>query len=100
MLDRTPQLARQLLLRAEDGPLAWQAGIGWRPRPASTPASRWRPARGCYRPYSSCMTTSAPSSSATGGAVSCHAFSALVQLVAAAIKPLAAVRQPTPRHFS
>jgi hypothetical protein len=32
MLNRAPQLARLVLLRAEDGPLAWQAGVGWRPR--------------------------------------------------------------------
>lgn len=32
LLDREPQLARLLLLRAEDGPLAWQAGVGWRKR--------------------------------------------------------------------
>jgi len=32
VLDRTPQLARLVLLRAEDGPLAWQAGVRWRPR--------------------------------------------------------------------
>lgn len=30
LLDRHPQAARLLLLRAEDGPLAWQAGVGWR----------------------------------------------------------------------
>lgn len=32
LLDREPQLARLLLLRAEDGPLAWHAGVGWRKR--------------------------------------------------------------------
>lgn len=32
LLDREPQTARLVLLRAEDGPLAWQAGVGWRPR--------------------------------------------------------------------
>jgi hypothetical protein len=32
LLDREPQLARLVLLRAEDGPLAWQAGVGWRQR--------------------------------------------------------------------
>ena len=30
LLDREPQIARLVLLRAEDGPLAWQAGVGWR----------------------------------------------------------------------
>lgn len=30
LLDRHPQAGRLLLLRAEDGPLAWQAGVGWR----------------------------------------------------------------------
>lgn len=32
LLDRTPQLARLVLLRAEDGPFAWHAGVGWRKR--------------------------------------------------------------------
>lgn len=32
LLDRQPQLARLVLLRAEDGPSAWQAGLGWRAR--------------------------------------------------------------------
>lgn len=32
LLDRDPQLARLVLLRAEDGPLAWHVGVGWRPR--------------------------------------------------------------------
>ncbi len=32
LLDREPQSARLLLLRAEDGPLAWHAGVGWRKR--------------------------------------------------------------------
>jgi hypothetical protein len=32
LLDREPQIARLVLLRAEDGPLAWQAGVGWRAR--------------------------------------------------------------------
>jgi hypothetical protein len=32
LLDREPQVARLVLLRAEDGPLAWQAGVGWHPR--------------------------------------------------------------------
>ncbi|KQV87572.1 glycosyltransferase family 32 protein [Pelomonas sp. Root1237] len=32
LLDCEPQLARLVLLRAEDGPLAWQAGVGWRHR--------------------------------------------------------------------
>lgn len=31
-LDRHPEQARLVLLRAEDGPLAWAAGLGWRPR--------------------------------------------------------------------
>lgn len=31
-LDRCPDVARLVLLRAEDGPLAWQAAVGWRPR--------------------------------------------------------------------
>lgn len=30
--DREPQGARLVLLRAEDGPLAWQAALGWRER--------------------------------------------------------------------
>ncbi|MFT7772997.1 glycosyltransferase family 32 protein [Roseateles sp.] len=29
LLDRDPQLARLVLLRAEDGPFAWHAGVGW-----------------------------------------------------------------------
>jgi hypothetical protein len=32
LLDREHQFARLVLLRAEDGPLAWQARVGWRPR--------------------------------------------------------------------
>lgn len=32
LLDSGHQFARLVLLRAEDGPLAWQAGVGWRPR--------------------------------------------------------------------
>lgn len=32
LLDREPQIARLVLLRAEDGPLAWHAGVGWRKR--------------------------------------------------------------------
>lgn len=32
LLDRDPQLARLVLLRAEDGPLAWHVGVGWRAR--------------------------------------------------------------------
>lgn len=32
LLDREPQLARLVLLRAEDGPLAWHAALGWRRR--------------------------------------------------------------------
>lgn len=32
LLDREPQAARLVLLRAEDGPQAWQAALGWRPR--------------------------------------------------------------------
>ncbi|HEY1128304.1 MAG TPA: capsular polysaccharide synthesis protein [Roseateles sp.] len=32
LLDREPQIARLALLRAEDGPFAWQAGVGWRKR--------------------------------------------------------------------
>lgn len=32
LLDREPQLARLVLLRAEDGPFAWHAGVGWRKR--------------------------------------------------------------------
>lgn len=32
LLDREPDHARLVLLRAEDGPLAWQAGVGWRAR--------------------------------------------------------------------
>jgi hypothetical protein len=32
LLDRDPQLARLVLLRAEDGPFAWLAGVGWRKR--------------------------------------------------------------------
>jgi hypothetical protein len=32
LLDREPRLARLVLLRAEDGPLAWHAGVGWRKR--------------------------------------------------------------------
>ena len=32
LLHRDPQLARLVLLRAEDGPLAWHAGVGWRRR--------------------------------------------------------------------
>lgn len=32
LLDRQPQLARLVLLRAEDGPFAWHAGVGWRKR--------------------------------------------------------------------
>lgn len=32
LLDREPQLARLVLLRAEDGPLAWHAAVGWRKR--------------------------------------------------------------------
>jgi hypothetical protein len=32
LLDREPQRARLLLLRAEDGPFAWHAGVGWRKR--------------------------------------------------------------------
>jgi Capsular polysaccharide synthesis protein len=32
MLDREPQAARLVLLRAEDGPFAWHAGVGWRKR--------------------------------------------------------------------
>ena len=31
-LDREPQAARLALLRAEDGPFAWLAGVGWRKR--------------------------------------------------------------------
>ncbi|MDR7296579.1 hypothetical protein J2X16_001918 [Pelomonas aquatica] len=33
LLDRAPQAARVVLLRAEDGPLAWLAAVGWRQRP-------------------------------------------------------------------
>lgn len=49
LLDREPQLARIVLLRAEDGPLAWQAGVGWRARHlyarlALTPCPRMLPA--------------------------------------------------------
>lgn len=32
LLDRQPQTARLVLLRAEDGPFAWHAGVGWRKR--------------------------------------------------------------------
>lgn len=32
LLDRQPDLARLVLLRAEDGPLAWHAAVGWRKR--------------------------------------------------------------------
>lgn len=32
LLDREPQLARLALLRAEDGPFAWLAAVGWRKR--------------------------------------------------------------------
>jgi hypothetical protein len=32
LLDQQPQLARLVLLRAEDGPFAWHAGVGWRKR--------------------------------------------------------------------
>ncbi|MEO6277722.1 capsular polysaccharide synthesis protein [Roseateles sp.] len=32
LLDREPQAARLVLLRAEDGPYAWQAGVGWSKR--------------------------------------------------------------------
>lgn len=32
LLDRTPQAWRLALLRAEDGPFAWLAGVGWRKR--------------------------------------------------------------------
>lgn len=32
LLDRERQAARLVLLRAEDGPLAWQAGVGWSER--------------------------------------------------------------------
>lgn len=32
LLDRQPQLARLVLLRAEDGPFAWHAAVGWRKR--------------------------------------------------------------------
>ena len=32
LLDRAPQAARLVLLRAEDGPFAWHAGVGWRKR--------------------------------------------------------------------
>lgn len=32
LLDREPQVARLVLLRAEDGPFAWLAGVGWRKR--------------------------------------------------------------------
>jgi hypothetical protein len=32
LLDREPQIARLVLLRAEDGPFAWHAGVGWRKR--------------------------------------------------------------------
>lgn len=32
LLDRAPQAHRLTLLRAEDGPFAWLAGIGWRKR--------------------------------------------------------------------
>lgn len=32
LLDRHPQAARLALLRAEDGPFAWLAGVGWRKR--------------------------------------------------------------------
>lgn len=32
LLDRQPELGRLVLLRAEDGPLAWHAGVGWRKR--------------------------------------------------------------------
>jgi hypothetical protein len=32
LLDRQPDAARLLLLRAEDGPFAWLAGVGWRKR--------------------------------------------------------------------
>lgn len=32
LLDHQPQAARLVLLRAEDGPFAWHAGVGWRKR--------------------------------------------------------------------
>jgi hypothetical protein len=32
LLDREPQAARLVLLRAEDGPFAWHAAVGWRKR--------------------------------------------------------------------
>lgn len=32
LLDREPQFGRLVLLRAEDGPFAWHAGVGWRKR--------------------------------------------------------------------
>ena len=32
LLDREPQSARLVLLRAEDGPFAWHAALGWRER--------------------------------------------------------------------
>lgn len=32
LLDRDPQIGRMALLRAEDGPFAWLAGVGWRKR--------------------------------------------------------------------
>ncbi|MBI3349214.1 MAG: mannosyltransferase [Burkholderiales bacterium] len=32
LLDRNPQVARLALLRAEDGPFAWLAAVGWRKR--------------------------------------------------------------------
>lgn len=32
LLDREPQAARLMLLRAEDGPFAWHAGVGWSER--------------------------------------------------------------------
>jgi hypothetical protein len=48
LLDRRPQAWRLTLLRAEDGPFAWLAGVGWRKRHlyarlALTPAPRRLP---------------------------------------------------------
>lgn len=49
LLDRQPDLARLVLLRAEDGPFAWHAGVGWRrhhlfARLALAPCPRMLPA--------------------------------------------------------
>jgi hypothetical protein len=61
LLDQQPQLARLVLLRAEDGPFAWHAGVGWRKRHlfarlALAPCPRMLPAvlkqRGWVSPFS------------------------------------------------